>query len=1022
MFQGKKKSKLSSVFPVAKSKQSSIESDSKEELLEPETYKDKCRKIIDDSRFAGVTMVLTIYALFGDDVRLSATPAAADTAFNALTIISIIVFGFETIAASIGKAGYLFGFFFWLDAISTVTLVLDLTWVTTAVNCSGDGTMDDTSRAGKMGARATRTVRIIRLLRLVKLYKQYMVSLEAKKRKAAREEARRKAATEDETNEDELDQLEDEAESPLEPSASALSGRRPSNVSGGDVQKAKKAADDADSETRVGKKLSEMTTRRVIILVLVMLVAMPQFSLEGQGVDDFATSATQGMEMMYHRWRFYCPAASCVQAPLPTAPPSPALAEARWFFEESLLNFIYIHQSEGYNWRLSWLGAVSQNLTAQGRPEDTAEYARPGQERFLGPDAVGVEEWDAYFADPRWPASQRTLLDASVKQHLSQPWVEVCKGFRGVWLSVEDNSGNKEPGTCSPREKLRCTEIAWMRPMALSQAEEATMSFSFGFDKRPEIQFESSLSILQTIFICIAVGLSSVTFSNDANELLLNPIQRMITKMETIKDNPLEAIKLGDLEFRREQLEAVRQREEMAKKSRIVQTIAPLLHLKNKKAKEPMETVILEKTIIKLGGLLACGFGETGSEIVGQNTIKGGSSIELNPSCFGRKVDLIIGMCEIADLMPIAEVLKENLTLFINQIAAVVHGCVDDFHGAPIKNFGQSFLLVWRVTDLATTPERQAKIADMSMMAVVRMVSSIAKLPVMKEYQKHPGLLSRFEEFQVRLGVALHFGWTIEGAIGSEFKIDPAYVAPSVGVASRLQKACTEFRIPIIVSHMMLKLCSPEIVKLCRLIDHVTVRGARQPIRLYTLDLDFSVLKSVGRSLEGLPKNRFKIRQIREQRKLEKWSDDVCIWVQFSTDRDLLAMRSTYSAEFFVRFVTAYRNYEAGQWLVARDLLLTCHYTPRVSCAPPWSDDTSEWPVDGPTRLLLTYMKEHGDYVAPTGWAGHRTLEVPGNPGMTFAATGFLAGREPPTSNFTPPPRPPPVLDVSGTSGTSIGD
>lgn len=32
-----------------------------------------------------------------------------------------------------------------------------------------------------------------------------------------------------------------------------------------------------------------------------------------------------------------------------------------------------------------------------------------------------------------------------------------------------------------------------------------------------------------------------------------------------------------------------------------------------------METVMLEKTIIKLGGLLALGFGEAGAEVIGQN-------------------------------------------------------------------------------------------------------------------------------------------------------------------------------------------------------------------------------------------------------------------------------------------------------------------------------------------------------------------------------------------------------------------
>lgn len=38
---------------------------------------------------------------------------------------------------------------------------------------------------------------------------------------------------------------------------------------------------------------------------------------------------------------------------------------------------------------------------------------------------------------------------------------------------------------------------------------------------------------------------------------------------------------------------------------------------KKKKQSEPMETVILESTLIKLGGLLAVGFGVAGAEIIG---------------------------------------------------------------------------------------------------------------------------------------------------------------------------------------------------------------------------------------------------------------------------------------------------------------------------------------------------------------------------------------------------------------------
>lgn len=40
--------------------------------------------------------------------------------------------------------------------------------------------------------------------------------------------------------------------------------------------------------------------------------------------------------------------------------------------------------------------------------------------------------------------------------------------------------------------------------------------------------------------------------------------------------------------------------------------------------------------------------------------------------------------------------------------------------------------------------------------------------------------------YNVKMGFGLHSGWAIEGAIGSEFKIDASYLSPNVNMASRL--------------------------------------------------------------------------------------------------------------------------------------------------------------------------------------------------------------------------------------------
>ena len=39
---------------------------------------------------------------------------------------------------------------------------------------------------------------------------------------------------------------------------------------------------------------------------------------------------------------------------------------------------------------------------------------------------------------------------------------------------------------------------------------------------------------------------------------------------------------------------------------------------------------------------------------------------------------------------------------------------------------------------------------------------------------------------KVHMGFGLHTGWAIEGAIGSDFKIDASYLSPNVNLASRI--------------------------------------------------------------------------------------------------------------------------------------------------------------------------------------------------------------------------------------------
>lgn len=44
-------------------------------------------------------------------------------------------------------------------------------------------------------------------------------------------------------------------------------------------------------------------------------------------------------------------------------------------------------------------------------------------------------------------------------------------------------------------------------------------------------------------------------------------------------------------------------------------------------------------------------------------------------------------------------------------------------------------------------------------------------------------------KYKVKMGFGMHSGWAIEGAIGSEFKIDASYLSSNVNISSRLEAA-----------------------------------------------------------------------------------------------------------------------------------------------------------------------------------------------------------------------------------------
>ena len=194
------------------------------------------------------------------------------------------------------------------------------------------------------------------------------------------------------------------------------------------------------------------------------------------------------------------------------------------------------------------------------------------------------------------------------------------------------------------------------------------------FERRWQSTLQGILNLARTVFLCGILGLGAFYFSRDSNRLVLQPIKRMVAKVEEISANPLKG--LADAHA-------------AADAPAASQELTPAARRAAKEVKN-YETRILELSINKICSLMAVGFGDAGAEIIAENMRNGGA---LNPMVPGKKMVAIFGFCDIRQFTDTTEVLQEDVMEFVNSIAKIVHTEVARHGGSANKNIGDAFLL-----------------------------------------------------------------------------------------------------------------------------------------------------------------------------------------------------------------------------------------------------------------------------------------------------------------------------------------
>jgi class 3 adenylate cyclase len=203
----------------------------------------------------------------------------------------------------------------------------------------------------------------------------------------------------------------------------------------------------------------------------------------------------------------------------------------------------------------------------------------------------------------------------------------------------------------------------------------------------------------------------------------------------------------------------------------------------------------------------------------------------------------IFGFCDVRQFTDTTECLQEEVMLFVNRIAHILHSIVVKCSGAANKNIGDAFLLTWKLDDKLNA-DQISNLADQALLTFCKALIELAR------YQDFicnfsvaatARLFKRFPEYNVRIGSGLHVGWAIEGAIGSNRKIDASYLSPHVSATEFLESSTKAYGVSLLISEPFFRLLSPAASKYCRQVDRIRRSATEEPFGLYTYDSDLSI-------------------------------------------------------------------------------------------------------------------------------------------------------------------------------------
>ena len=966
------------------------------------------------------TIIITIYILIADDIKFFFTKKSADIIFSIICIIINIIYIIEIIIRLIINKNYVFIIYFWLDIISILSSLLEIHWFYNWIfKIVGESTIIGKRNENNLfiAVKLIKLLRILRIFRISKIYRainkitihqdkenqmKLMKEKEKKEKKIQEEEDRKRREQEEEAKKN--------AKVVLEAYNKKLEEKKKQKENKNTLKKLvqKTLFNYQDTPYHSPKKFIKRNSLFVNDLHKVPLPLIPiipnspkesnnLFDLkkdvnENESIsqsksesEDYKSKDSKQISVVENNDEFE------INLNNPTNENYPS----KGFNRKLTLNKNPIYNLKTHNDLNKSRTFIKENkiskININKEQNDQGKMKRlllgKNNRKFILFMLIEVICFTLF--NPSFYISQETTIESFLKyfENFNSTNDSTLISFFSLYIEHHTNNittpiiyckiSNLEYGNLEIVNNLREQEkIIYSEKCYKLNNNSNINNCNVVVDYRYFNKINSLFSLIKIIIISLIIIFCMNWFQKDFCLMVLDPADAMIERVKLISNNPLRVIQEEE-------------KNELEKAIKIGKTLKEEENKKNniccfkKKIEEPikenpLETELLEKTISKITGLLALSLGDAGTEIISQNINISG---KLNPMSSGKKVCAIYAFCDVRNFTGLTEILQEKVMVFVNDIAEIIHQIAFEYGGSINKNIGDAFLLVWKFNKNFTyfskknrelkvyNCEQINQICDMALISIIKMFAEIKKSEELEKFQNNFQLIKKFGKNCLKIGFGIHLGWSIEGAIGSNFKIDASYLSPNANMANTCEEKTKIYGGNIIMSDKFVENLSDETQKSLRIVD--IDRSGEETIGYYTLDFD-----TEGLFVERGKKEIYKTeKDIAEMKKIKRFQRRIArkknieyataippkkyFWKDFNENNpDWKDMRLNYEDDDFYKYYNdGFDEFQFGDWNKAKKLL-----TKTLEL----KDD------DVPSLRMMKIMKNY-NYKKPNDWKGSTT-------------------------------------------------